>query len=90
MAKDHELDWLLTRLEAIKLRSSGYASQSVADHPGALLLNWCRFDQSSANFVGEPYVNHANEVDGAFCAAMKKLRHVGVTSQPRRTSCCVA
>ena len=81
MAKDHELDWLLTQLEAIphikRLRihsrlpivipariTDGLVSRPAQSRLQVLLVN---------------HINHANEIDDAFRAAMARLRQVGVT-----------
>lgn len=81
MAKDHELDWLLTQLEAIKhVKRLRIHSRLPIVIPARITDELvARFDQSRLQILLVNHINHANEVDEAFCTAMKKLRHVGVT-----------
>ncbi len=81
MAKDHELDWLLTQLEAIKhVKRLRIHSRLPIVIPARITDELvARFDQSRLQILLVNHINHANEVDEAFCLAMKKLHHVGVT-----------
>ncbi|EDX6251761.1 EF-P beta-lysylation protein EpmB [Salmonella enterica subsp. diarizonae] len=81
MAKDHELDWLLTQLEAIKhVKQLRIHSRLPIVIPARITDELvARFDQSRLQLLLVNHINHANEVDEAFCLAMKKLRRVGVT-----------
>lgn len=81
MAKDHELEWLLTRLEDIghvkRLRIHSRLPVVIpARITGELAA---RFARSSLQILLVNHINHANEIDGDFREAMAKLRAAGVT-----------
>lgn len=81
MAKDHELDWLITQLEGIphikRLRIHSRLPIVIpARITGALTA---RFAQSSLQIILVNHINHAREIDEAFRAAMAPLRRAGVT-----------
>ncbi|ALR75108.1 EF-P beta-lysylation protein EpmB [[Enterobacter] lignolyticus] len=81
MAKDHELDWLISELEAIphikRLRIHSRLPVVIpARITGALAE---RFARSSLQILLVNHINHAQEIDDDFRAAMKTLRQAGVT-----------
>lgn len=81
MAKDHELDWLMTQLEAIphvkRLRIHSRLPIVIPARITETLAS--RFQRSSLQVILVNHVNHANEIDGEFHAAMAMLRQAGVT-----------
>ena len=81
MAKDHELDWLMTQLEAIphvkRLRIHSRLPIVIPARITETLAS--RFQRSSLQVILVNHVNHANEIDGEFRAAMAMLRQAGVT-----------
>ncbi len=80
MAKDHELDWLMTQLEAIPHVKRLRIHSRLPCDPGAHHRD---AGQPLPAFVAAGnlvnHVNHANEIDGEFRAAMAMLRQAGVT-----------
>lgn len=81
MAKDHELDWLITQLESIphikRLRIHSRLPIVIpARITGALTA---RFERSSLQILLVNHINHAREIDAAFRTAMAQLRRAGVT-----------
>ena len=81
MAKDHELDWLLTQLESIphikRLRIHSRLPIVIPARITDTLV--ARIAASSLQVLLVNHVNHANEIDAAFRASMKKLRMADVT-----------
>lgn len=81
MAKDHELDWLLTQLEAIehvkRLRIHSRLPIVIPARITDALA--ARFTQSSLQILLVNHINHANEIDDDFREAMAKLRRANVT-----------
>lgn len=81
MAKDHELDWLLKQLESIphikRLRIHSRLPIVIPARITDTLV--ARIAASSLQVLLVNHVNHANEIDAAFRASMKKLRMAGVT-----------
>lgn len=81
MAKDHELDWLLTQLEAIphikRLRIHSRLPIVIPARITDGLVS--RFATSPLQILLVNHINHANEIDEAFRSAMTRLRNVGVT-----------
>ena len=81
MAKDHELDWLLTQLEAIphvkRLRIHSRLPIVIPARITGTLA--ARFARSSLQILLVNHINHANEIDAEFRAAMARLRQAGVT-----------
>lgn len=81
MAKDHELDWLITQLEAIphikRLRIHSRLPIVIPARITDTLV--ARISASSLQVLLVNHINHANEIDTAFRASMKKLRMAGVT-----------
>ena len=81
MAKDHELDWLLTQLEAIphdkRLRIHIRLQIVIPARVTDGLVS--RLEQSRLQVLLVNHINHANEIDDDFRAAMARLRKAGVT-----------
>lgn len=81
MAKDHELDWLLTQLESIphikRLRIHSRLPIVIPARITDTLV--ARISASSLQVLLVNHINHANEIDTAFRRAMKSLRMTGVT-----------
>ncbi|HEC2024241.1 TPA: EF-P beta-lysylation protein EpmB [Klebsiella oxytoca] len=81
MAKDHELDWLLTQLESIphikRLRIHSRLPIVIPARITDTLV--ARISVSSLQMLLVNHINHANEIDTAFRRAMKSLRMAGVT-----------
>ena len=81
MAKDHELDWLLTQLESIphikRLRIHSRLPIVIPARITATLVS--RFEQSSLQVLLVNHINHANEIGNDFREAMTRLRKAGVT-----------
>ncbi|MBX4842368.1 EF-P beta-lysylation protein EpmB [Klebsiella quasipneumoniae] len=81
MAKDHELDWLMTQLEAIphvkRLRIHSRLPIVIPARITETLAS--RFQHSSLQVILVNHVNHANEIDDEFRTAMTMLRQAGVT-----------
>ncbi|PEX87154.1 EF-P beta-lysylation protein EpmB [Klebsiella sp. KG9] len=81
MAKDHELDWLITQLESIshikRLRIHSRLPIVIPARITDALV--ARISTSSLQVLLVNHINHANEIDAEFHAAMKRLRMAGVT-----------
>lgn len=81
MAKDHELDWLLTQLESIphikRLRIHSRLPIVIPARITDTLV--ARISVSSLQVLLVNHINHANEIDTAFRRAIKSLRMAGVT-----------
>jgi lysine-2,3-aminomutase-related protein len=81
MAKDHELEWLLTRLEAIphikRLRIHSRLPIVIPARITDTLV--ARFEQSTLQILLVNHINHAREIDSEFRSAMARLRRAGVT-----------
>ncbi len=81
MAKDHELDWLITQLESIphikRLRIHSRLPIVIPARITDALT--ARFAQSSLQIILVNHINHAREIDETFRAAMAQLRQAGVT-----------
>ncbi|WP_449554872.1 EF-P beta-lysylation protein EpmB [Lelliottia amnigena] len=81
MAKDHELDWLLTQLEAIphikRLRIHSRLPIVIPARITDRLVS--RFAASPLQILLVNHINHANEIDETFRSAMMRLRNAGVT-----------
>jgi EF-P beta-lysylation protein EpmB len=81
MAKDHEMDWLLTQLEAIphvkRLRIHSRLPVVIPARITDALT--ARFARSSLQVLLVNHINHANEIDDTFRAAMARLREAKVT-----------
>ena len=81
MAKDHELDWLMTRIEAIPhIKRLRIHSRLPIVIPARITEGLAkRFSQSTLGILLVNHINHANEIDDAFRSAMQRLRNAGVT-----------
>lgn len=81
MAKDHELDWLITRLEAIPhIKRLRIHSRLISVIPARATADLCeRFARSRLKIVLVTHINHANEIDDDVTQAMAKLKHANVT-----------
>ena len=81
MAKDHELDWLLTQLETIphikRLRIHSRLPIVIPARITDALVT--RLEQSRLQVLLVNHINHANEIDADFRAAMTRMRMAGVT-----------
>ena len=81
MAKDHELDWLLTQLETIphikRLRIHSRLPIVIPARITDALVT--RLEQSRLQVLLVNHINHANEIDADFRAAMARMRKAGVT-----------
>ncbi|WOY05849.1 EF-P beta-lysylation protein EpmB [Dickeya fangzhongdai] len=81
MAKDHELDWLLTELEQIPhLKRLRIHTRLPVVIPARITHELCqRLARSSLRVVLVTHINHANEIDAEFTDSMARLRRAGVT-----------
>jgi len=81
MAKDHELDWLITQLEAIphikRLRIHSRLPIVIPARITEALS--ARLARSSLQILLVNHINHAKEIDETFRAAMTRLRQARVT-----------
>lgn len=81
MAKDHELEWLITHLEALphvkRLRIHSRLPIVIPARITDALVT--RFAQSRLQILLVNHINHAREIDDEFRAAMARLRQAGVT-----------
>ncbi|EGT5711647.1 EF-P beta-lysylation protein EpmB [Cronobacter dublinensis subsp. dublinensis] len=81
MAKDNELEWLVTRLEAIPhLKRLRIHSRLPIVIPARVTDSLVRLlGQTRLQVLLVNHINHAQEIDDAFRAGMTKLRAAGVT-----------
>lgn len=81
MAKDEELDWLLTRLEAIShLKTLRIHSRFHVVIPKRITETLCqRLQASRLNIVLVSHINHANEIDDILAEKLADLKRIGVT-----------
>ncbi|WP_348666311.1 EF-P beta-lysylation protein EpmB [Arsenophonus symbiont of Ornithomya chloropus] len=81
MAKDHELDWLITQLEKIThIKRLRIHSRLPVVIPRRITNILCqRFYISRLQIILVTHVNHPNEMDDIFYNSMKKLKKVNVT-----------
>jgi EF-P beta-lysylation protein EpmB len=81
MAKDHELDWLITQLEAIphikRLRIHSRLPVVIPARITDTLV--ARISSSSLQILLVNHINHSNEIDTEFRTAMKRLRMADAT-----------
>lgn len=80
MAKDHELDWIITELEKIThIKTLRIHSRLPVVIPNRITEALCkRFKQSSLNIVLVTHINHSNEIDAFFAQKMQMLRDANV------------
>lgn len=81
MAKDHELDWLITELEKIPhLKRLRIHSRLPVVIPARITEALCqRLSQTSLQVLLVTHINHAQEIDPDLTQSMVRLRHAGVT-----------
>ncbi len=81
MAKDQELDWLLTQLEAIPhLKRLRIHSRLPVVIPDRVTTELCqRLGQSRFQVILVTHINHANEISPYLAAQLLRLKDVGVT-----------
>ena len=81
MAKDHELDWLITQLEGIQhIKRLRIHSRLPIVIPARITQELVkRIAESSLQVLLVNHINHSNEIDADFRAAMAQLRKAGVT-----------
>ncbi|MEG3132048.1 EF-P beta-lysylation protein EpmB [Rouxiella sp. T17] len=81
MAKDHELDWLISELEAIPhIKRLRIHSRLPVVIPARITQGLCqRFADSRLQVLMVTHINHANEIDDALRDSMTRLKKVGVT-----------
>lgn len=81
MAKDNELDWLITQLEPIshikRLRIHTRLAVVIPDRITDYLCY--RFSRSRLQMIIVTHINHPNEIDSDVTKAMAKLKQCGVT-----------
>ncbi|WP_038252700.1 EF-P beta-lysylation protein EpmB [Yokenella regensburgei] len=81
MAKDHELDWLISELESIehvkRLRIHSRLPIVIPARITDTLAS--RFARSRLQILLVNHINHANEIDEDFRNAMQRLRQADVT-----------
>lgn len=81
MAKDHELDWLISQLEEIphitRLRIHTRLPVVIPERITDTLCE--RLARSRLQVVMVTHINHANEIDKALANSMQKLKKAGVT-----------
>lgn len=81
MAKDEELDWLLTHLEQIShLKTLRIHSRLHVTIPSRITPELCqRLSDSRLNIVLVSHINHANEIDDILAEKFAQLKQAGVT-----------
>ncbi|WMY95272.1 MAG: EF-P beta-lysylation protein EpmB [Arsenophonus sp.] len=81
MAKDHELDWLITQLERIShIKRLRIHSRLPVVIPKRITNTLCqRFYVSRLQIILVTHINHPNEIDNIFYDSMKKLKKTNVT-----------
>ncbi|OOF85351.1 EF-P beta-lysylation protein EpmB [Rodentibacter ratti] len=81
MAKDHELEWLIKRLENLPhLQRLRIHTRLPVVIPPRITDEFCEIlAKSRLQTVMVTHINHPNEIDDLLAYAMKKLRHAGIT-----------
>ncbi len=81
MAKDNELDWVITQLEKMPhIKTLRIHSRVPVVIPNRITETLCqRFAQSPLNIVLVTHINHPNEIDDFFAQKMQLLRNANVT-----------
>lgn len=81
MAKDHELDWLISQLETIPhIKRLRIHSRLPVVIPARITTTLCqRFNVSRLQVIMVTHINHTNEIDNEFSRAMEQLKQVNVT-----------
>lgn len=80
MAKDEELDWILTALEKINhVKTLRIHTRLPVVIPNRITSQLClRFADSRLNVVMVTHINHANEIDTVLANKMAELKQSGV------------
>ncbi|BDU35769.1 EF-P beta-lysylation protein EpmB [Vibrio nigripulchritudo] len=80
MAKDSELEWLVSRIEAIPhVKTLRIHSRLPVVIPSRITDELCYLLRGSRlNVVMVTHINHANEIDGELAAYLAKLKQAGV------------
>lgn len=80
MAKDHEIDWILSELEQIPhIKTLRIHSRLPVVIPNRITHEFCdRLQGSRLNVVLVTHINHANEIDEIFAEKMAMLKQAGV------------
>ncbi|EIC84600.1 EF-P beta-lysylation protein EpmB [Serratia sp. M24T3] len=81
MAKDHELDWLITRLEEIPhIKRLRIHTRLPVVIPARITRELCqRLSESRLQVLLVTHINHANEIDDTLRDSMTRLKKAGVT-----------
>ncbi len=81
MAKDSELEWLVSRIEAIEhIKTLRIHSRLPVVIPSRITDELCYLLRGSRlNVVMVTHINHANEIDDELSAYLAKLKQAGVT-----------
>ncbi|MGA7586303.1 MAG: EF-P beta-lysylation protein EpmB [Rouxiella badensis] len=81
MAKDHELDWLISELEAIPhIKRLRIHSRLPVVIPARITQGLCeRLRESRLQVLMVTHINHANEIDDELRNSMARLKKSGVT-----------
>ncbi|WP_159567299.1 EF-P beta-lysylation protein EpmB [Budvicia diplopodorum] len=81
MAKDHELDWLITEVEKIPhIKRLRIHSRLPVVIPARITDALChRFANSRLQTIFVTHINHAHEIDDHLIDSMRKLKQSGVT-----------
>ncbi len=81
MAKDHELDWLITQLEGIPhIKRLRIHTRLPVVIPARITQELCqRLSDSRLQVLMVTHINHANEIDDALRDSMTRLKKAGVT-----------
>lgn len=81
MAKDHELDWLISQLETVPhLKRLRIHTRLPVVIPARITTALCqRLAASRLQVLMVTHINHANEIDHSLRTGMAQLRNAGVT-----------
>lgn len=81
MAKDHELEWLIKRLENLPhLQRLRIHTRLPVVIPQRITDEFCEIlAKSRLQTVMVTHINHPNEIDDLLAYSMKELRHAGIT-----------
>ncbi|MGB2079370.1 MAG: KamA family radical SAM protein, partial [Vibrio sp.] len=81
MAKDHELEWLITKIQAIAhIKTLRIHSRLPVVIPSRITDSLCQIlQQTRLNVVFVSHINHANEIDQSLRTHFAKLKSHGVT-----------
>ncbi|MGF1787910.1 EF-P beta-lysylation protein EpmB [Photobacterium swingsii] len=81
MAKDHELAWLIERIETIPhIKRLRIHTRLPVVIPSRITNELCQLlDNTRLQCIVVTHINHANEINSALSTAMKKLKQANVT-----------